>query len=219
MAWSKPSGLCLATGSLLAAGLNLALPHDDDPHRFVALVAESDVWGLLHAGLVVAVLLVAAGLHGVLDATGADGPRRTGLGDGALWVGTGLMLAGLLVAGVAMEKAADDFVGAIPEDRAATFFSVVSFDRLSYALFAGAAVVLLGLVPILLGAALRRDHPVLGLTGLAAGGLAAVVGLAELVVRDVDTSLLYLAGSLAVTLWCLAVGAAPLVFGVREGRR
>ena len=138
MAWSKPSGLCLATGSLLAAGLNLALPHDDDPHRFVALVAESDVWGLLHAGLVVAVLLVAAGLHGVLDATGADGPRRTGLGDGALWVGTGLMLAGLLVAGVAMEKAADDFVGAIPEDRAATFFSVVSFDRLSYALFAGA---------------------------------------------------------------------------------
>ena len=220
VAWSRAAGACLVAGALLTGALNLLLPHDDDDLAFIELVAASDEWRWLHAGLVVGALLVVGGLHGVLASVRSAIPRLASLGEGALWVGAGLLLSGLVVAGVSMDKAADNFVAAVPEDRSAVFFQAVGFDRLSYALYAAAFVTLLGAVPVVAGVGLWRSRePALGIGGVVSGVAGASAGFAELVVRDVDTNAIATAASTLVILWCLVVGAVSLVFGVREGRR
>ena len=214
VAWSRSTGVCLLAGGAVAAFVNVALPHDDNDLAMVTLVAESETWALLHAALFVAVLLLLAGLRGVLDALRPS--RLEGVTEGALWVGGGLLLAAVVVAGVAMDKAADNFVAvARTPDGSGAFFQALGFDRLSYALYAASYVVLLGAGTALLGLMLRRTHSGLAAGGIVAGGLAACVGVFELVQRDMDVNLLSVLSASLVIAWVLVIG----VFGVLRGRR
>ena len=78
---------------------------------------------------------------------------------------------------------------------------------MAYGLFAAAGVVLLGVAPVLLSAALYRSggHRALAFGGVIAGILGVVAGFLQLT-AEVDTFAIYLAASLAVTAWSLAVG-------------
>ena len=212
---TRVDAICLISGSLVTGVLNLLLPHDDDDQAFFELVAGSEAWRWLHAGLVVGAVLVVVGLHGALRSTREVIPRLAPLGEGALWVGTTLLLAGLVVAGLAMDRAADDVVAAPAHDRSAAFFQAVGFDRLSYALYAAAFVTLLGAVPVVLGIGLRRSEPALGHTGVIVGSASAATGFLELVVRGTDTNAAATVASSLVILWCLVLGA----FGVLRSRR
>jgi hypothetical protein len=206
--WGRVESVAVILGSILAAACNLALPHEDDDLEFIERVARSDAWPWLHTGLFVAVLLILVGLNGLVSVVRTNQPTPASLASGALLVGGALMLSGLAVAGVALRKAADNFAVAIEQDRAGSFFSALGFDRLSYALYAAAGVVLLGIAPVVLGWALWQDgrSRALAAGGVVAGVLGIVAGLVQLT-AEVDTFVLYLCASLAVTVWSLAVGA------------
>jgi predicted ferric reductase len=198
----------LIVGSLLALACNVALPRESDDGRYITRIASSDSWPWLHAALIVAVLLIVLGLYGLAAELRERLPMITIVGSGMVTLGGGLMVSALAIAGVALRKASDNFVGAIPIDRPATFFSAVSFDRLSYALFGAAAVVLLGVVPIILGEGLwMTERRAVGALGVGAGVAGVVAGIVQLT-AEMDTSLLYLVASLAVTVWTLALGVA-----------
>ena len=202
----RGAAAALIGGSLLAAVCNVALPRESDDGAFLDRIASSDTWPWLHAGLVVAVLLIVVGLYGLIVDLRTAAPATTAAASGLTTLGAGLMVSALAIAGVALRKAADNFAGAIESDRAATFFSAISFDRLSYALFGAAALVLLGAVPVLLGTALWSDQRRgVGALGVAAGVAGVIAGIVQLT-AEMNTSTLYLAASLAVTAWSLAVG-------------
>ena len=204
--YRRIAGICTVVGGLLAIGCNIALPHDDDDFRFVEEIGRSDSWPWLHAGLFLGVLLLLVGLHALVQEVRAERPELASLATGALLVGGTLMLSALAVAGSAQRKAADNVLFVGPgRDLSGSFFSALGFDRLAYALFAAAAVTLLGAVPLATGAALLRRIPALGVAGLVAGALGVVTGFVQLV-AEVDTFALYLVTSVCVTLWAMAAG-------------
>ena len=203
----KVQGSALIVGSLLGAACNLALPRESDDARLIERVGTSDLWTWLHAGLLVSVLLVLVGLHALTRLVAREDSGLASLAAGALVIGGTLMLCALAVAGVALRKSADNFIQAAPEDYVATFFVALGFDRLAYGLFAAAGVVLLGVAPVLLSVALYRSggHRALAFGGVVAGVLGAIAGFVQLT-AEANTFVIYLAASLAVTVWSLAVG-------------
>ena len=220
----RAHGVSLVAGSLLALVCNVALPHDQDDFAFVQLVARSDAWPWLHAGLFVAVLLVVTGLLGVAAVALAAGTPLRSIANGALLIGSSLMLTGLVTAGVALRKAADNTVmvletqGSGP-DLSGSFFSALGFDRLSYALYGGAAIVLLGVVPMAIGVGMYQflGQRLLGAFGVLAGALSAVTGFVQLV-AETSTRNLFLVASIATTAWVMVTGAL-LVRGTVEEMR
>jgi hypothetical protein len=91
-----------------------------------------------------------------------------------------------------------------------SFFSALGFDRLSYGLYAAAAILLLGVLPIAIGLGLLRGgRRSVGVLGVIAGTLSVATGVVEFTL-EVGTFELYLVSSVAVTAWVIVSGLCLL---------
>jgi len=210
-------GLMLAAGGVLAVVANVLHPRFDGPDvETYHQIAHSSTYLGATLALTAALLLITMGLVGLADHIGPGHPvahagRLTALVGGTIAViQSGIDLG-------AVRQQAITFSDAGPGDQVGAFWSTNSLDRLSSGLFALWTVILLGVNPLLLSAAVRlTGRPLRWLRPLtllgALGGLTCLaVGVIDLFVHDQSaTTIAFTAGSALVTLWILGTGAALL---------
>lgn len=206
-------GLAAVVGGVLALVGNVLHPRwtdMDDVERYREL-ADSGIWKVDHLLLVVALLLTTAGTVAIARSLeGRDGDALAQYGRIATVVGGAISLAAIGLDAYAYRVAAENFVGAIPQDQVASFWAVNAIDHVSTALFNVFTLVLLGVAPLLIGLAAMRSRRYPAWVAWAAtvgGAVCFVVGLWGLGTTDQDMLVIpFLVGSLLVTLFILAAG-------------
>ena len=108
---------------------------------------------------------------------------------------------------------AQAFADADGSDVAPAFWATSTLDHVTAALFGVWTLLLLGLAPLLIGAAqlrARAASPVVGALGVVGGLACVVIGVCLLLTDDdpSDFDVPFLAASLLVTLWLLATSVA-----------
>ncbi len=200
-------------GGVLALVTNLLHPRltefgDDYVPAELRSVADSDAWISIHLGLLVAVLLIAAGLYvasRTLTDQGVDGLRR--LAVGSLLVGTAAAVLTVLVDGYATKAVADAWAAAQSD---ATLAAGTAVAEIAWALFMGMILVFLGTTPVLLGWAVARSrvYPaafgwpvvVLGLLSVAASVMGVLDGPSATFI------VLFTISSGLLTIWVIGIG-------------
>lgn len=211
-------GLLLAAGGCLAVAGNLLHPRftQDDQVEVYRAVDLSD--RLLSADLllIASVLLVTAGLVDVSHRLAELGAPALGrLSAGASVVGGALAVLQFAVDGYALKQAAHIFVTA-PDDanRFGAFYSTAAVDRVSAAMFSTWTLILLGLVPLLLASAMWSTGTFprwLSVVGALGGSACAATAIVDIAREDQSTlTIVFLAGSLLVTVWIIATGVVLL---------
>ena len=209
----RMGGAAAVLGGVLALIGNVLHPRwtDVDDVELYRNIADSGIWKLDHLILVVALILTTAGsvaiarsLHGGAD----DALARYGLL--ATVVGGAIALTNIALDSYAYRTAAENFAEAIPQDRIGAFWAANAIDHISTAAFHMWTIVLLGVSPLMLGAAAirsRRFPAWVGWAGAAGGLVCTGVGFFGLVTSDQDMLVVpFLVGSVLVTLWILAAG-------------
>ena len=222
---SRPARLAsflLVGGATLAVVGGILHPHDEPPNSHVAVFTEyahSTDWVWVHylqflsAAVVVAGFLVLGrALHRV-----SDSPVLVRLGDAAGTATVALIAVNMAVDGVALKHAVDAWASAAPEDQAARFAALESVRWLEWGVNSFFTI-LLGVTLLLFAAALLRQAHLgtrirlAGVTGVLAGGLMVINGLAVGVHGFEPSALALVATGLYVVM---ALGLPPLDRAVR----
>ena len=199
-------------GGVLALATNLLHPRLTEFGDYVPaelrMVADSDGWVPIHLGLLVAVLLISAGLYvasRTLADQGVDGLRR--LAVGSLLVGTAAAVMTVVVDGYATKTVADAWAASQSD---ATLAAGTAVAEIAWALFMGMILVFLGTTPVLVGLAVARSrvYPaafgwpvvVLGLLAVASSVMGVLDGpsAAFFVLFTISSGLL--------TIWVIGIG-------------
>lgn len=199
----------MAGGAIGLVG-NLLHPRlEGDDVDDVQAIADSSLWVVDHAALLVAALLVTVGtvaVAGSLD----DGTRPSArLGVLAAYVGGAVAVANLGMETLTAKEVAVRYADAGPDAEGALFAALAMRD-LEAALFASWLIVLLGVAPLAVGLAMRNPTPYpswLAWLGIAAGLVNIGIGFATLggVGGNVLRIVLMLA-ALAGTVWLILSG-------------
>jgi hypothetical protein len=204
----RVAGVVGIASALVAGIANLLLPVESEDVDYLVRIAESDTWPLLHVLIVAAVVGISASLVVFVRSLSAASTVARDLALGALAVGTSLMLVAVGIAGTALRKRADEWLVAAPEHNVATFFAATSTEDLAYAVYGVAFVVLLGVMPLAVGAALASSGSQrrwLVVLSVVAGVFGLLAGFVQITV-ETDTALLSVVASTVVLVWTLAIG-------------
>jgi hypothetical protein len=188
------------------------------PHVAVSMtsklqaIAGNEAWVAIHLTILVAILLVIAGLAGLarlLD-NGPGGPLAR-IGIAAALVGGALATVSTSIDGFAMKPLALDWAAASTSDAAAVLGLTGAVQVIGFAIWSMAILVLFGGAFACFGAALvasGRFPAWLGWVAIASGAGSAIAALLQIAntgeVQAAET--LFFASSLLVTLWAFAVG-------------
>ena len=215
---SRSTGSSLAiAGAALALVGNLLAPRftqDQDVDIYKA-VAASDRLTAANLVLVVAFLVATAGIYAVASTMrGGAGNDAAHLGGAVVTIGGAIALAQMGVEAYAYRQLAKTFVSADDTNRPGAFWATNAVDHLNAGLLSTWTLLFLGLAPVLIGAAMMQSRAfpswLAGLGGV--GGLCCiVVGVHNLVsAEQSDLDVLFLVGSLLVTVWLFAAGVLLL---------
>jgi hypothetical protein len=210
----RVGSLSAIIGSLCAAVGNVLHPVTprDDPAGVARVIAESDLWTLIHVVIVLGIILMFAGLvaigHSIIGA-GAEALAR--LGVYAATIGVTIGLVTVILDGVAAKQLADQWAAA-PDPAKAVALSLVSTNEtLNFALaglfnlsFAGVPFILLGLAVTLSDA----YPPWLGWIAALAGLGSVGAGLVQAFTGEptVASLVLTIIGPTVISLWVLVMG-------------
>lgn len=225
---SALTGGLLVSGGLLAVLGNLLHPRftQDNRDELYRAVNLSDRLLVADLVLIPAILLVTAGLVELGHLLGRRGAPALGrLARTAAVAGGAVAVLQFVVEGYAFKQAAHIFALTLTDEqnKIGAFYSTAAVERINTAMFSTWTMILLGVTPLLLVAAmwLTRSFP----SWLSiAGGVGAVVCLLTALINiareDQSTLLLlvFLVGSLLVTCWVIATGGLLLKAGPRSGR-
>jgi hypothetical protein len=209
----RTGGAAAVLGGVLALVGNALHPRwtDVEDVELYRNIADSGIWKADHLVLVVALVFTVGGVVAIarsMEGAEGDGLARYGLL--ATVVGGAIALANISLDGYAMRAAAENFVNATDQDRVSAFWAVNAIDKIGSGMFSMWTLILLGVSPVLLGAAALRTRRFASWIGWAAvvGGVVCVgVGLAGLADVDADSLVIpFLVGSVLVTLWVLGAG-------------
>jgi hypothetical protein len=181
-----------------------------DPDAALSRVAATDIWGLLHLGIMTSVVFILVGLFGLSQV--ADGPLARALARLSLVValpGAAVMLVGIAIDGFATKALADLWATAPAADRTTAFQVALAVEEVQNALFhtwaalfIGVPFLLMGLSGLLVGGGFPRWLGVIALTGGAGAVFMGVAGFLRVPVPGV----LFNVFALLVTLWALVAG-------------
>lgn len=201
-------------GAVLALVGNLAHPRYsnlDDVVRFRKM-AGSGVLTAADVILLVALACIVAGLMAVaesLEAGGSLGLARLARTAATVGGTTSLIQIGLETFGVI--QAAKLFASAPQSNQVAAFWATSAIDHANTAMFATWTIVLLGVTPVLLGAAMwvGKVYPSWLAAGGVVGGLLCLgVGFVNLLRANQDPTVIpFFIGSLLVTAFVFGAGA------------
>ena len=207
-------GTAAVAGGGLALVGNLLHPRygDDEDFEIYRKIATSDRYLVADFVLLVALVLVVAGVVSIARHLGPDPLSE----HGRLFavIGGTIAIAQLGLETFALKHQAEVFAGASPEDQNGSFWAANALDHLNNALFSTWTAVFLGLTPVLLGIAALRARVFavwINVIAVLGGALCVVVGSVNLG-RDDQTTLdvPFLIGSLLVTAWVVAAGLTML---------
>lgn len=206
--------LLLVLGAVIGLVGNALHPHVVNPstESKLRMVADSATWLGIHGAISVAVLLVIGGLIG-FSAALADGPAGplARLGAAAAVLGGALVSVSLSIDGFAMRPMALAWASA-PAPEAADIIRVArGVDQAAFGIWSIGMLVFFGAAFICLGLAANASGRFGALFGWAAAaggvlsGAAAVLQIAN-TGETAAAEMLFLVGSVVVTLWSLALG-------------
>ena len=197
------AGLALI-GNALAPRIN---GDDVDVYR---KIASSDRYAVAAVVVLIALIVVVAAFVGL--------SRHLGVGD-LSDLGEYARLAAIVGGAIAVVQAglelygyrqqAKAFDGANAHNVVSAFWATNALDHANSALFATWTIVLLGLAPLLLGAAQWRFASAarLGTAAMIGGAVCFIVGIGELLTADQSSyDIPFAIGSVVVTLWLLVTG-------------
>jgi hypothetical protein len=200
--------VCAGVGNLLHP-----ITPRDDPPGVARVIADSDLWTLIHLVIVVGIILLPAGLLAVRHSIAGNGitGALTRLGMYAVTMGATVGVITLILDGVAAKQLADQWAAA-PEAAKATALELVSANEtVNFALaglfnlsFAGVPFVLFGLAVAYAGTYPRWLGWVAFLAGIGsilAGLIQALTGKPTVV-----SLILTIIGPTVITLWMLVIG-------------
>jgi drug/metabolite transporter (DMT)-like permease len=205
---------CAIAGSILAILVGILHPRPsklDDHEAFLRVAAESPTrWLLVHLGLVLASILLLAGL-GALSAAlwhgSAAALARVGLVGAA--VGTAVRLAQESI-DLALGEVAEDWANATGADKEAALRAGAALEDVDFAMLSVHTLVFFGLTYAVYGLAVRsgeRFPSRLGWIAVAGGVAAATVGLVQLVTGpSFVTAYVFPAIAALLSLWLIAIG-------------
>jgi hypothetical protein len=211
---SRPVGSAFAVaGGVVALVGNLLAPRFDqsDNVEVYRAVAASDRLAPAGVVLLLAFVLTTIGILAIASSL------RGGRGNDAAWLGAAAVGAGgaIALAQNSLElfgyrQMARVFAGADGQNQQGAFWATSALDKANSSLFSTWTLLLLGLAPVLLSVAMlqTRAFPtwVAGV-GVVGGLICAIVGVANLLIEDqAKLNLVFLVGSLLVTVWLLAAG-------------
>lgn len=220
------AALALSGGVVALVGNLLAPRFNADNVEVYRKVAHSTRFTVADVIVLAALLLVTAAFVGISH-LGPRTPSAQLRSLGRLATVTGGAIA-VLETGVALyayRQQAISFADANGPQQVYAFWATNAVDHVMTAMFSVWTLLLLGLAPLLLGAAQLRErsvNAVIAALGVVGGLVCAVVGVAELLTdTPSDFDIPFLVGSLLVTAWLLATGVllwrAPEVTLVGSG--
>jgi len=209
---NRLSAYALLTGGVLALVANAMTPRISDTAKGYVELATSKRWLVANVMLFVALTLVVAGLARVANTLGERTSELADFGRVAVIAGGAAALVQLAVETSALKHQAEIWYHT-PQgttDFAMTYWAANSVDHLNAALQVTWDILLVGLAPALLGAAMLRStmfsRPI-AVFGIASGTAALVVSYLLLVNDNRDRlDIPFAIASVAVTLWVITCG-------------
>jgi hypothetical protein len=211
---SRSTGSAFAVaGGVVAVVGNLLAPRFDqnDNVEVYRAVAASDRLAPANLVLIVAFILTTIGILAIASSLrGGPGNDAAWLGGAAVAAGGAIALAQNSLEMFGYRQMARVFAGADGQNQQGAFWATSALDKANSSLFSTWTLLLLGLGPLLISVAMmqaRRFPTWLAAIGVIGGLICAFVGLANLLTEDqAKLNLVFLVGSLLVTVWLIAAG-------------
>jgi hypothetical protein len=213
--WLLRIGSVAAIAGALFAGVgNILHPVTprDDPEGVARVIADSDVWTLIHVVIIIGIILMLGGLVAVrhsIEGGAAEALARLGVYAGIVGVTLGILT--VVLDGVGAKQLADQWAAASGPERAVDLSLVSTNETLNFAIagmfnlsFAGVPFILLGLATALSGAYPRW----LGWVAAAAGVGSVGAGLVQAFTGKPTTASLILTiiGPTVISAWIFVMG-------------
>lgn len=213
-------GVAALVGGVMVLTGNAIHPREpgqlDNAETLLAVVADSPIWAVNHFILMVAITLLLAAYYGLTHSIKSEvGAVWARLGWGVAIIGAAIGAIFMLTEAVALREAAGTWAASSGADRELALAAGNSLFFLSLTLSSGAALVLFGICPIIVGKAITGsgEYPrwsgrvgmVLGLVGLAANGFQVLSG-----VTTQSGLILVPVVIVGVTLWIVSLGVMML---------
>ena len=211
----KVGAVLAIAGGLVTLVFNGLHPHPSDPSpdAFLREVAAHPYWTTLHLGLSLGVLLIVGALASLTDVLRQErGGLLARFGLLTVLLGAALFLVNFAIDGLAMQSIARAWTTAAPAEQAMALRVADALDRANFGLYTFETLLLPGLPFILYGLALvvsgTYARP-LGWIAVLGGSVSFVAGLVQAYDgRSATASLVFIAGSMLVTVWMLVLGLA-----------
>jgi Domain of unknown function (DUF4386) len=209
----KLSGGFLMTAAVLGSVVNGFHPiTTGDLEETATTIAGDGEWILLHLGIVVAMLLLAAGLTGMI--AHAEGTRGTPIAKVAMVItsiGTALAVVSVAIDGVALKILADEWAAVSPQETPRLFDLFATTKRINTALWGSTVMVFFGFAILCHGTALlqsRRLPPWMGWAAVlsALGSLLAASLQLPAGGESRTGEFIFLGSSILLTIWALTLG-------------
>jgi hypothetical protein len=211
----RAGAISAIAGAVFALIVNFFHPRASDPgnaEEFLQTVADSSAWMWIHAGLILALILITGGLAALYRSiTSEPGASWARLGFVAALVGAAVWLGGAAVDGYALKPAADAWANAMEPEKSAALLVGSALWRVEVAAFFLSTFLYLGVAVTLYGlaVALSDAYPKwLGWVAVVAGVVSAVIGAVEFMQGPSVfwSNILFTLVALIATLWVLAMG-------------
>jgi hypothetical protein len=201
-------------GSLFAGVGNLL--HPITPRQglegVAEVIAQSELWTLIHLIIVLGTILMLAGLLAIRDTVRGGLPEALArLGVYAATVGTTAGTIMVILDGVAAKTLADRWAIALTDDKPLALAMVSANETINFALAALFNLLFAGIPLLLLGLAIALSQVFprwLGWTAAAAGGGSIGAGLVQAFTGEptMASLILMIIGPTVISLWLLAMG-------------
>jgi hypothetical protein len=213
-------GVAGIIGGILTLAGNVAHPREsgqlDDAETLVRVVADSRVWVADHLIIMIGITMLLGAFFGLTHSiTSETGRTWAFLAWGVAIIGVGLGIAFMLTEAIAMTALAEIWAASSGIDRDIALGAGSALFQLSLALSTGAALVLFGVAPVLVGRAILASNDYAswtGWVGLVAGAMGVAANLIQSFSGVSTQSGLVLVPIVivAVTLWMVYLGASML---------
>jgi hypothetical protein len=204
------AGLAISGAVLALVGNAIAPRFNGDDVVVYHKIATSDRFAAADVIILVALVVVTAAFVGISRRLRSDDRAELlEYARVAAVVGGAIGLIQIAVELYGYRQQARAFDGANAHNVVSAFWATNALDHATSAMFASWTIVLLGIAPVLLGAAQLRSRNMsrLGWAAVVGGAVCVVVGIGELLKADQSSfDVPFAIGSVIVTLWLLATG-------------